>query len=592
MRSTRAIASGLAAALLASLIPVVAPTPAGAEEPLLESVWSIADGIAATGNYETTTSNGGALAINLDDNAPEAEGTTAPLAAVATQSSQTEAPGEWAMGQRNLARTGNAAWEEFISVPLRTDWTAPASDKVQVNPAVVDDIAYFGGAGVDRTVYAVDLQDGDQVEWQITIDGSVLSAPAVTEDYVFFGGVDGRLYRVSAGRAVDGGGRQAGSFPDDLDDPVGAIWGGPAVANGIVYFGARDGNVYAVDSDTLEPAWDQPGVTPEGITSSVAVDSGMVIVTSGTNEWVTAFDAQTGAQLWQREITTVTDQSLLGRAPSVSGSKVFLTGFDGKLYILDQNTGLDAAPPATMAARGQNTPVLAAERVYVGTNNGRVQSFDRGGALQWTEALPGGGIVHAPIFASGMLFASTTNGSMHVLDADDGSLQWSFVAGPMFAAPAVVSNHVLVGSDDGNLYGLEPGLPDNETFTGQPFGHFGPGQHPFQHYESDPISTTTGNLLEQRTDIAATAGRGIPAAFSRTYNSLSAAVDGPLGFGWTHNLNTKLTPGTNPTIIWGDGRHDLYTGLGASTYTSPPDVHDTLNSDATGYTLTEAPRVQ
>lgn len=586
MRPARTLAGGVVAALLAATVPgLAAPTPVAATGPL-EAIWSIADGVASTGSYVTGSGGGGTtLAVQLAD-APEAQGAPVVMAAVAAESSQTEAPGEWAMGGRNLARTGNAAWEEFLSVPLRTDWTAEAGDKVQVNPAVVDDIAYFGGAGVDRTVYAVDLQDGDQVEWSVTIDGSVLSAPAVTEEWVYFGGADGRLYRVSAGRQVDGGGQRSWSFPAEGAAPVGAIIGGPAVTGGVVYFGAADGKVYAVDADTGQPAWSQPGVTPERISSSVTVAGGMVIATSGANEWVTAFDAADGTQLWQRQLYTWENPDTLGSAVSVSGSKVFLTGLDERLYVLDQASGDDVVPPATLAGRAQTTPVLAAERVFLGTNNGRVQAFDRGGLPQWNVTVPGGGIVREPVFASGLLFASSTSGSLHVLDADDGSLQWSFVAGPMFAAPAVVSNHVLVGSDDGNLYGLEPGLPDNQTATGQPFGHYGPGQHPYQHYESDPVSTTTGNLLEQRADIVATGGAGIPVSFTRTYNSLSAGTDGPLGHGWTHNLNVELQPATDPTIVWGDGRHDLYTGTGAGTYASPPDVDAELRSDASGYTLT------
>src|SRR5690606_30783160 len=115
--------------------------------------------------------------------------------------------------------------------------------------------------------------------------------------------------------------------------------------------------------------------------------------------------------------------------------------------------------------------------------------------LDWDVAVPGGGVVSAPVFASGLLFAASTSGALNVLRDSDGAHQWTFAAGPMFASPSVVSNYVLVASDDGHLYGLTPGMPANQTFTGQPFGHFGPGQHPWQHYEADPVSTSTGNFL-------------------------------------------------------------------------------------------------
>lgn len=200
----------------------------------------------------------------------------------------------------------------------------------------------------------------------------MLSAPAVTEDWVYFGGADGRLYRVRAGRAAAGGGQPSWSFPAGGAPAMGAIVGGPAVSAGVVYFGSTDGNVYAVDAETGEAAWSAPAVTPEQITSSVTVDSGMVIATSGANEWVTAFDAATGELLWQRELYEWADPTIVGTAASVSGSRVFLTGLDQRLHILDQDSGTDAAAPALLGSRAQNTPVLSAERVFVGTNDGRV----------------------------------------------------------------------------------------------------------------------------------------------------------------------------------------------------------------------------
>jgi hypothetical protein len=54
-----------------------------------------------------------------------------------------------------------------------------------------------------------------------------------------------------------------------------------------------------------------------------------------------------------------------------------------------------------------------------------------------------------------------------------------------------------------------------------------------------PVNCATGNFWH--TADLAIPGRGMALHFARTYNSLLAGTDGPLGFGWTHNYNMFLT---------------------------------------------------
>jgi|GEM_PF-1537671 len=55
----------------------------------------------------------------------------------------------------------------------------------------------------------------------------------------------------------------------------------------------------------------------------------------------------------------------------------------------------------------------------------------------------------------------------------------------------------------------------------------------------DPVNTATGNFWTSSTNIAI-AGRGVPLNFTRTYNSLAANQNGPLGYGWTHSYNMYI----------------------------------------------------
>lgn len=55
----------------------------------------------------------------------------------------------------------------------------------------------------------------------------------------------------------------------------------------------------------------------------------------------------------------------------------------------------------------------------------------------------------------------------------------------------------------------------------------------------DPVNTMSGALVESFTDVAL-AGRGPGVVWSRSYASVNAAVDGPLGFGWSLEYAARL----------------------------------------------------
>lgn len=111
----------------------------------------------------------------------------------------------------------------------------------------------------------------------------------------------------------------------------------------------------------------------------------------------------------------------------------------------------------------------------------------------------------------------------------------------------------------------------------------------YYRYSCDPVQTYTGSYSYSFTDIAIQ-GRGPSPIFMRSYNSNDTRV-GPLGPGWTHSYNIRLTSpgdGTDDVILTGhQGRSDRYTANPDGSYTPPPAVYTALvkNSDGT-YTAT------
>lgn len=106
---------------------------------------------------------------------------------------------------------------------------------------------------------------------------------------------------------------------------------------------------------------------------------------------------------------------------------------------------------------------------------------------------------------------------------------------------------------------------------------------------NDPVNTLTGSYAYSHVDVSIP-GRGANLVFQRAYNT-NDTRPGPLGTGWTHSYNVRLTnPGdgtTNVVLVGAQGRSDVYTA-NAGAYSPPPAVYTRLSHNADGsYTATQ-----
>lgn len=83
------------------------------------------------------------------------------------------------------------------------------------------------------------------------------------------------------------------------------------------------------------------------------------------------------------------------------------------------------------------------------------------------------------------------------------------------------------------------------------------------------VNTQTGNLFFSRTDVVIPS-RGFGLAINFNYNGFNFAQAGPFGNGWSlgYNIQYLNDAENNKTIIWGDGREDIYKNNGIG-YTHP-----------------------
>lgn len=124
-----------------------------------------------------------------------------------------------------------------------------------------------------------------------------------------------------------------------------------------------------------------------------------------------------------------------------------------------------------------------------------------------------------------------------------------FVGGGWYAGYPGVAPGGLIS---GGLLGGGTGAPVNPTTTtskaakAPPRYSTSPGQPGAAPNSKDPVSLYSGAFLYDRNDMTLGSSQ-FPYSlnFSRSYSSANKFNDSPLGFGWTHNLDTKVAVSSN-----------------------------------------------
>lgn len=128
------------------------------------------------------------------------------------------------------AETGNLVWWYTVG------------DYIDSSPAVVDGKVFFGSW--DGFVYALGAETGNRV-WRYNTGDAIVSSPAVVDGKLYIGSMNGKMYCLDA---------ESGSL-EWTYTTGGPIKGSPAVTCGKVFIGSVDGNVYALDAETGTIIW-------------------------------------------------------------------------------------------------------------------------------------------------------------------------------------------------------------------------------------------------------------------------------------------------------------------------------------------------
>lgn len=100
---------------------------------------------------------------------------------------------------------------------------------------------------------------------------------------------------------------------------------------------------------------------------------------------------------------------------------------------------------------------------------------------------------------------------------------------------------------------------------------------------AEPVNCATGTFWRQFAGFSVP-GLGLPLAFSRTYSSSQASVNGPLGFGWTDSYDMSLATDSSGdvTVSQEDGSTVTFVSNSAGGFTAAPRVLATLTENPDG----------
>ncbi len=149
----------------------------------------------------------------------------------------------------------------------------------------------------------------------------------------------------------------------------------------------------------------------------------------------------------------------LDKTPVISGGFLYSVSSLGFIYCLELETGKLAWQAAVAEGRPLSPPVIEKENIYIGTRYG-VEAIDKNnGRSNWTFSATRP-VSARPLVYGGMVFATSEDHFLYVLDAKNGKEQWRYELERRIEEPPILSPSALIIADrGGNIAAFEPPVP-------------------------------------------------------------------------------------------------------------------------------------
>jgi outer membrane protein assembly factor BamB len=304
---------------------------------------------------------------------------------------------DWPFYGRNKERT-RFLDAPGIKPPFTTKWTFKGRRLLEYSPIAVGGAIY--GMNNNGMAFAIKKRTG-KARWTKQIATRNASAPAYSQHRLFISNLEpGQVISIST---KNGGTLWRRALPGRTESS-------PVVVGNKVIAGCECGTLYA-------------------------------------------FDANTGKTIWQTNLG-----GQLKAAPAVSNGVAYIGDYSGTMSAVNIANGSikwqsDSQGTGVSAGAFYGTAAVAFGRVYAGSKDGRIYSFNKDtGDVIWSHTI--GGEVYAGTAAADtpnspptVYFGTYGGTSFYALDARNGNERWSAdVGGSVIGAASVIGNIVYVAN--------------------------------------------------------------------------------------------------------------------------------------------------
>ncbi len=310
-------------------------------------------------------------------------------------------------------------------------------------------------------VYALDAQTGRKV-WTFQTGGKVYSTPGVWKRYVVVGSADGHIYCLHAKT-----GELLWKHAAEK-----AVLGSPLVYRGVAYIGASDGKFRALDIKSGRLRWSFDGV--KGYVSSKPLHYKQTLYFGSWGNGFYALDPANGRLKW--EWSNGASSRMLSPAscyPVGANGRVFIVAPDRYMTALDAQSGAEIWRRKIDSIRVRESMGLSEDGklVYVKTMDGQVLGVSTTAdsmQIDWISKLqlPYELTPSAISAAQGLVFVPSHSGLVSGLDAISGDVAWQYKLSNATVNPMLPLNgrRLVASTMDGKVVCLAYGKSEERSW--------------------------------------------------------------------------------------------------------------------------------
>lgn len=253
----------------------------------------------------------------------------------------------------------------------RVLWHNKTHLKLISGPFYQNNTLFFGSQ--EGKLIAVDTTHQGKILWKTSLSSEILASPKANNDFVFVNTMDGKLYalNIETGHIV-------WSFDRNVPQLILRQASAPVVQEGIVLSGFSSGKIVAFDAYTGALIWEKMVSTPKGHSeldrmvdiSADLLTENQIVFSSAFQGKTVGINIQSGLTLWEREIDTQHNMAL-------DQGVLYLTDNKNVLWALDTQTGTTLWRQENLQKNALTGPAVMGDILLVGSLKGQVLIFDK-----------------------------------------------------------------------------------------------------------------------------------------------------------------------------------------------------------------------